>query len=502
MKTRRCWVKCVLLSLTSLLLFCGCSAPKEETPIRVAITDDIVSLDVAGTKDILSETVGRCVFSTLYIFDENLKLTPCLAEKSEQVSNLEWVFTIRDDAKFHDGSAVTASDVAFSIERAMTGDRADQSLLVISQMEAVDDVTLRVTTAEHVANLPSLFVRTSTSVMSKKAMSNPDYDLNKPVGSGAFKVVEWVKGKEVRLARFDGYFNGAAKSQFLSFVVEPSEPNSTASILNGTVDMLFRVSANEGDYLRLSDDIDLFQEDSTKTELLIFNPRVEPIDDIRVREAIACAIDKQNIVDNVLSGYGRVQNSMIPAPLMGFVDYSGYSFDLERAKALLTEAGYPNGIDFTVLTFDSQRKKLMEYLKLDLAKVNIRLEYEFLELDDYLDIVEQGTQMGSVMSWTSNSDPDSTMTQLYSKAGHTTVNQGAFTNPQVEKLLQQGRGETDPAKRDEIYKQINSIVAENYVAIPLYQFAVLVAARKEIGGVQVNPQGVFAYESIYRTEKS
>ena len=500
MKTR--WMKWLCLPLAGLLLLGGCGTPKEDiTPIRVAITDDIVSLDVASTKDILSETVGRCVFSTLYTFDENLTLTPCLAQQSEQVSDREWVFTLRDDAKFHDGSAITAADVVFSVGRAMTGELADQSLLVIEQMEAVDDITLRIVTTEPVANLPSLFVRTSTSVMSEKAMATPSYDVNKPVGSGAFQVVEWEKGKEIRLKRFDGYWKGAAQAPFLSFMVEPSEPNSTASLLNGNIDLLYRVAASEGDYLRLNDAVTLYQVDSTKTELLILNPRVEPIDDPLVRQAIACAIDKQNLVDNVLSGYGRVQSSMIPAPLLGFADFEGYTYDPERAKQLLAESGYPNGFDFTVLTFDSQRKKLMEYIKLDFAKANINLNYEFFELADYLDIVAQGTQMGSVMSWTSNADPDSALTQLYSKAGHPTVNQSGFTDPRVEELLQQGRMATDAEIRDGIYKEINAIVAENYVAIPLYQPAVLVAARKEIGGVKINPQGVFDYESLYRLEK-
>lgn len=502
MKNRRLSkIYCAIALVLALTLpLDGCGAQKKDTaPIRVAISDDVTSLDVAGTKDVLSETVGRCVFSTLYTFDENLKLIPCLVETAEQTSELKWTFTIREDAKFHDGSTITASDAVFSLIRAQTVKQADQSLLIMEKIEAVDNTTLRITTKEPMANLPSLLVRTSTSVMSEKAMSDPNYNLEKPVGSGAFRVLEWEKGKEIRLERFDEYFGGAAQTELLSFVVESSEPNSTAALLNGTVDLLFRVAASEGDYLRLDDDVDLYQVDSTKTELLILNPRVEPMGDIRVRQAIACAIDKQNIVDNVLSGYGRVQSSMIPAPLMGFAGFGDYSYDQERAKELLTEAGYPNGFAFTVLTSDSQRKKLMEYIKLDLARVNIDLKYEFLELPDYLKLVEEAGRMGSIMSWTSNADPDSALTQLYSKAGHPTVNQSGFTDPRVEELLQQGRIATDSKKRDEIYKEANTIIAESYLSIPLYQPNLLIAARKEIGGVLINPQGLFGYENLYRT---
>ena len=482
-----------------VFLLGGCGTQKEDmVPIKVGITDDIVSLDVAGTKDILSETVGRCVFSTLYTFDEKLNLSPCLAENAEQVSELEWIFKLRDDVKFHDGTPLAASDVVFSIHRAMNIEKAEHSLLVIADIEALNDKTVKVTTTDQMNNLPTLFVRTSTSVMSEKAMSNPDYDVNKPVGSGPFKVIERTERKEIRLERFDDYFGGAAKSRYLSFVVEPSEPNSTAMLLNGKLDILYRVAANDGDYLDLNESVNLYQTDSTKTELLILNPRVAPINDICVRQAIACAIDKQSIIDNVLSGFGKAQSSIIPAPILGFADFKEYSYNPEKARELLAQAGYPDGFDFTVLTFDSQRKKLMEYLKMDFAEVNINLNYEFLELQEYLDIVGKGTQMGSIMSWTSNPDPDSTLTQLFSKAGHPTVNQSGFTNPRVEELLEQGRMETNTEAREAIYQEANQIIAGSYYAVPLYQPAVLVAARADVAGVCVNPQGIFGYENLYR----
>lgn len=494
-------IMAVSLVLGFTLLLSGCGKTKEEQrPINIGIIDDIVSLDVAGTKDILSETVGRCVFSTLYIFDESMNLSPCLVKEAMRVSDLEWTFTIRDDAQFHDKTPLTASDVVFSIRRAMEIELADQALLLIDTIEASDDDTVHVTTKEPMANLPSLFVRTSTSVMSEKAMSDPGYDVNQPVGSGPFRVVARVPGTEIRLERFDGYFDGPAQTRYLNFVVEPSEPNSTASLLNGNMDVLYRVAANDGAYLKLNEQVTLYQMDSTKTELLILNPRVEPVNDIRVRQAIACAIDKQNMVDKVLAGFGRPQSSMIPAPLIGFADYEEYAYDIEKARELLNEAGYPDGFELTVLTFDSQRKKLMEYLKMDLAKADINLNYEFMELADYLEIVEAGTQMGSVMSWTSNADPDSTFTQLYSRAGHPTVNQSGYTDPKVEELLQQGRMEEDQQKRDTIYKEANRIIAAGCHSIPLYQPSVLVAARKDIEGVRVNSQGIFGYESLSRGE--
>lgn len=487
------------LLLVPSLLLTGCSGEKAAAvPIQVAIIDDVVSLDPANTKDVISETVARCIFSTLYSFDEEMNLVPSLAESGERVSDLDWVFHLRKNATFHDGGKLTASDVKFSIERAQTAEKADNSLAIITGLEVVDDATIRMTTEYGIPNLPSLLVRASASIMSEKAMSEDGYSLDLPIGSGAFQVVKRVAGEGIYLRRYDGYYAGSAKTELLNFIVEPSEQSGTAAILNGTADILYRVSANDGDYLDLNEDVTLYQTDSPKVELLLFNTENTPMSDIRVRQAIAFAINKQNIVDNVLDGYGRVLNSMLPAPLPGNIDFDDYAYDPDRARALLTEAGYPDGFAFTVLTFDVQRKKLMEYLKLDMAKVNITLNYEFLELKDYLDLVEKRSFMGSVMSWTSNPDPDSTFTQLYSQAGHPTVNQSSFYDPEVEELLQRGRIETDSEARRFIYEEINRIVAESYNAIPLYQAFALVAARSEIKGVRINAQGLFGYDSLYR----
>lgn len=486
------------LVLAAAVLCSGCAPKQEAVPIKVAVIEDIISLDPANTKDIISETVARCIFSTLYTFDEQMNLTPCLAESSEHISDTEWLFHLRKDAKFHDGSKLTAADVKFSIERAQTAEKADNSLQAIASIEVVDESTVKVTTQEILPSLPSLFVRASTSIMSQAAVSRADYNFDQPIGSGPFVLETRVPGQSISLRRFPDYFLGAAQTELLEFLVEPSEQTGTASILNSTVDILFRVSASDGDYLDLNEDVNLYQMDSTKTELLLFNPQAAPLDDIRVRKAIACAIDKQNIVDNVLDGYGTPQSSMLPAPLPGFLACDDYSYDPEQARALLEEAGYADGFSLTALTFDIQRKKLMEYLKLDLAQVNIQLDYEFLELKDYLALVEQDKHMLSVMSWTSNPDPDSTFVQLYSKAGHPTLNQSGFIDPQVDDLLMQARTLDDAEQRRTIYEQINKLIAASYHSLPLYQPAVLVAARSDIEGVRINPQGLFGYETLSR----
>lgn len=488
--------------LVGLCIFSfGCTGRQEDIkPIVIGINDDMVSFDAAATKDIVSETVARCVYTTLFVFDKELNLVPCLAESYEKTSDLEWIFKIRQNAKFHDGTPLTAEDVKYSIDRAMSIELAEKALLIIDKVEVVDQYTVKVTTTEPFASLPSVFVRVSTSIMSKKALEKPDYDFNKPIGSGPFKVIVRKEKDIIELERFDEYFLGPAKTKYMNFLVEPSEQMRTAALLNGDMDVVFRISSYDYEYLDVNESVDAYRRGSTKMEILQLNDIIEPIKDIRVRKAISYAINRQALIDNVLDGCGVPLNSMIAPPLVGSIELENFEYNPELAKQLLKEAGYEEGFDIKVLSFDMMRKKQLEYIKLDLAKVGINMSYEFLELEDYLDIITKNENVATLMSWTCNADPDSTFSQVYSKDAHYTVNHSRYTDHRVEELILEGKKESDTDLRAKIYEEANRIVADSYYILPLYQADVLVAASKTIGGVSINPQGIFAYEELYRIE--
>ncbi|MEG0145410.1 MAG: ABC transporter substrate-binding protein [Clostridia bacterium] len=486
--------------LAALVVFsCGCAGQQgADTSICIAMANDVTSMNPADVRDLLSETVMRCIFSTLYVFDEQMNLVPCLAESAERLSALEWVFRIREGVAFHDGSALTAEDVCFSVERAMQAKRVDSSLMVIDHLEAVDARTLKVQTKAPYGNLPSLFVRLSTSVLPKAAFDAGTYDFEHPIGSGPFKLSSRKPGKWLELERFDRYFLEKAKSPFLRFVVTASEQARTADLLNGKSDVVFQISSYDCNALKLNEDVTVYESPSAKMELMMFNPDCAPLREIKVREAIAHAVNRQKLVDNVLDGYGTLLDSAIAPPLIGAVDCGGRAYDPALARKLLAECGYPDGFELTALTYDTLRKKMMEYIKLDLGQVGIRLSYEFLPLSDYLDAIQQGAYQCSVLSWVCYGDPDSVFSQLYSKDGMATANQSRYSDARVEALIRAGREARNEQGRRAIYEEANRIVSESYWFLPLYQPEVLVAAATDIAGIRINPQGLFGYESLYR----
>ncbi|MEF9895325.1 MAG: ABC transporter substrate-binding protein, partial [Clostridia bacterium] len=256
--------------IVALVVFSsGCAGPaqrKKASPIRIAVASDVTSMNPADVRDLLSETVLRCIFSTLYVFDEEMALTPCLAESAERISALEWVFKIRDGVEFHDGSRLTAEDVCFSVEQAMQVEPMDSSLLVIDQLKAIDAHTLKVTTKAPYGNLPSLFVRPSTSVLPKAAFGADGYDFAHPIGSGPFKLSSRRPGESLELERFDRYFLEKAQSPTLRFVITPSEQTRTADLLSGMVDVVFQISSYDCSALKLNEDVTVYESPSAQME--------------------------------------------------------------------------------------------------------------------------------------------------------------------------------------------------------------------------------------------
>lgn len=489
----------ILLALCCFLSACSPSAipASQENPIKIAISQDMLSFDPIKTTDIYSEAVLRCVYTSLFDFDENLQLRPKLVKKTENIDECTWRVTIHEDVKFQDGSALTADDVIFSIERAMVGERTQKLLEMVSGVEKVDDTTFILRAKEPYADIFSLFAKAETSIVSKKVVQAPDYDFAVPVGAGPFSLLSREKGSRISLRRFDEYYLGKPSGDRLDFVVLVTEQERTAAFLNGDVDILFSVSAYDCDKLRLSENVTLLQAPSTKIEYLSLNTTQPPLNDPRVRLAISYAIDRDKIAAEVYSSYATPSSSLIPEGIIGYMD-SEVKYDPEKAKELLAEAGYSDGFSFSAITVNTIRKNTMEYIKLNLAQVGITFDYNLVTMQEAVDTMNANEHGGILVGWAFNSDPNSVLPVLLGTGSGKTMNASNYSNPLVDELIKQGRSATDADKRKEIYQQINSTVTQEAPIVVLLNPMVLSAARSDIQGISFNAQGLFQYETISR----
>lgn len=490
---------CIIAATCCLLFACG--APAEQAlkaePIQIALPQDMLSFDPIKTTDIYSEAILRCVYTSLYDFDENLQLRPKLVREVEVVDECTWRVTIYDGVKFQDGSDLTTDDVIFSIERAMVGERTEKLLEMVAGVEKVDNTTFILRSKEPYADIFSLFAKAETSIVSRKVVEAPGYDFTKPVGAGPFSLISREEGSKIALRRFDDYYLGKAASEALEFVVLVTEQERTAAFLNGDVDILFSVSAYDCDKLRLSENVTLLQAPSTKIEYLSLNTTHPPLNDPRVRLAISYAIDRDKIAAEVYSGYAKPSSSLIPEGIIGYTD-SPVHYDPAKARELLAEAGYAGGFSFSAITVNTIRKNTMEYIKLNLAEVGIAFDYNLVTMQEAVDMMNANEHGGILVGWAFNSDPNSVLPVLLGTGSGKTMNSSNYSNPVVDKLIEQGRSETDADKSKEIYQQINTIVVEEAPIVVLLNPMVLSAARSDIENIGFNAQGLFQYETISR----
>lgn len=483
------------------LFFSGCSAPidsaAEEKPIQIALTQDMLSFDPIKTTDIYSEAVLRCVYTSLYDFDDELKLRPKLAKEAKVLDDYTWQIEIHDGVKFQDGSSLTTDDVVFSIERALTGERTEKLLEMVDSVQKIDDTTFLIRSKEPYADLLSLFAKAETSIVSKNIVETPGYDFSAPVGAGPFRLISREVNSRICLERFDDYYLGKAASKYLNFLVIVSEQERTTAFLNGEVDLLFSVSAYDCEKLRLSQDVKLLQSPSTKIEYLSLNTLHPPLNNPKVRLAISYAINRDNIANGVYHGYSTADSSLIPEGIIGYVD-SPVTYDPQKAKTLLAEAGVEEGIEFTVITINTIRKNTLEYIKLDLAAVGIQLNYNLVTMQEAVEMMNAGAHDGILVGWAFNSDPNSVLPVLLGTGSGKTMNSSNYSNPEVDKLIEQGRTESNPDKKKLIYEEINRIVTEDAPIVVLQNPMVLSAALNNIEGIHFNSQGLIQYESFYR----
>lgn len=491
----------VTLCLIFMISFItGCSSQDtevEEKPIRIALTQDILSFDPMLTSDIFSEALLRCVYTSLYDFDDDLGLRKRLVKEEKMIDDYTWEFTIHNDVKFHDGSALTSEDVVFSIERARAGGRTQKALEVVESVKKIDDTTFQLTTVEPYLGLPSIFAKAETSIVSKRVVEDPTYDFTKPVGSGPFQLLERKENEKISLERFDEYYLGKAASQYLDFLIIVTEQDRTAAILNDEVDILFSVSAYDCDQLSLSENVSLLQSKSSKIEYLSLNNLHKPFDNATVRLAMSYAINRQNITDNVYHGYSTPAVSTIPEGIMGYVE-SDITYNPEEAKRLLKEAGYEDGFEFDVITIDTIRKNTLEVIKLDLAKVGITLNYNLVTMQEAANLMNEGLHDSILVGWAFNSDPNGVLPVLLGTGSGKTMNSSNYSNPVVDELLKDARKEMDATKKQQIYEEINKIIMQDAPILVIQNPMVVSAIRSNIKGTHMNPQGLIQYDAIYR----
>lgn len=492
----------IIMALLCMLVFvltaCGgeksTTAPAEKDTLVVADGASPTSLDPRAANNNVSSRVMVQIYDTLVEQDENIQIQPGLAESWEQVDDVTTVFHLRKGIKFHNGEELKASDVKFSLEAEKASPQTSEIMEALKEVVVLDDYTVKVITEYPFAAILNHLAHPASAIVNEKAVKEAGESYGQhPVGTGPFKFVEWQSGDSVTLEANEEYYKGASSIKHLVFKNVVETTNRTIGLETGEIDIAYdidgldKIKIAEDPKLNLVEDLDL------SVTYLGFNLRKAPFDNLKVRQAIAYAIDQQPIVDTVYQGAAFPANSIIGPKIFAHSDKGiRYQQDLEKAKILLAEAGYKDGFKTEIWINDNPtRRDIAVILQDQLKQIGIDAEVKTLEWGAYLDGTARGDHQMYILGWgTVTADPDYGINALVTtKAMGAAGNRSFYSNPKVDELLQKGRATTEPEARKAIYEEIQVILQEE---LPMYYIIYpkkSVGMQKYIEGFKFNPAG-------------
>ena len=501
------------------------------------------TLDTMNTTTGTALIVGQQMEENLVDFKPGtLELTESLAtEWTANEDSTEWTFKLREGVKFHDGTDFNADAVVFNFQRLADpnfefgfreqgntfpifpdifgGFKGDPNS-VWEDVQKVDDQTVKFIMNKPVPLLPNYMAASYFGISSPEAVKEGKEKYGTPsfgaVGTGPYKFQEWRPGESVTLQRNEDYWGEKAKSAGIVFRVLPDAPQRFTELQAGTVDFTYNLAPDTRETIQGGGDLKAVEVEPFNIAYLSLDMTAKPLDDVRVRQAIAYAIDKQAILDAFYGGVGTVANDFLPEGLQEFraTDLNPYEYDPEKAKQLLTEAGYPNGFDTMTLTDGTQTALELHYMPVSrpyyptakavaeayqtyLSDVGINVELKTEEWGVYLDNWDAGKKHGLVMlGWTGDyADPANF---LFTHFGPGNVSEAGYENQELWDIMSQASSATTQEEAIRLWQQADKIINTDLPRIPIVHAPPVYAQRAEVTGWTPNPTGGELFSTIER----
>lgn len=493
--------------IVCVMLF-GMQAPwaAGEKVLRVGWLSEPKTLDPVGPSDNPSLWTLHNVHDTLVrVSNDSKSIEPDLA-KSWDVSadNLTYTFHLHQGVKFHNGDEVTAEDVVFSLNRTRNPDECPYSSMFdpIKEIQAVDKYTVKIILSAPYAPILADLAMFNAAIIPKKyfqEVGGTEKFGRHPIGAGPFKFEYWKPGEEIMFSKFKDYWRtGLPKIDKLRYLIMPDATSRAIAVRGGSIDVATYVPFNEVQALKAASGVNVVVDIIWRHDFVKINCGIKPFDDVKVRQALNYAVNKEGIIKAVLFGFGKVAPSYIPPVVYFNNDLEPYPFDPTKAKELLKAAGYEKGFKTTILTTagEPMMVSIATILQQNLQDIGIQASIEK---------VEEGTRWDRLMArkyelspdyYTSDILDDDLLTDFgISYAG----NQAYFSdyqNPKVEELASQGRITLDEKKRAEIYHEIQKIVMEDAAQIFLTTTPTATAMRDNVKGLIVPASNFYRWEYV------
>lgn len=465
-----------------------------KTSLNYGLTGDPANLDPAKTTDQMSRAVWTQIYETCARKLPDGTYEPRVAE-SWSISEDGKVVTlnIRDDVIFHDGTKLTAEDVAYSLNRlcASPATSGMMTSMTPDSSVAIDDTTVEVTLLEpYGAILDVIFIE--GRIVSKNAvetMGEEEFALH-PIGCGPYKFVERTTGEKIVLTAFEDHFKDDPAIRDITFKIITDSATAVVALETGELDFLSHAPLTARESLMQSSSINWYETPIAGSIYIIFNCETGPFANKTLRQAIQAGIDKEAMVIGGVEGNGEPIATMIPEACFGYPeDFADIPYDLDHAKELLAEAGYPNGEGLNLVLKTQENatySKPTEVLQGQLQNMGIMAEIQMMERGAFFSEYSTSAFDMMIMHWTTPGMDADFLWQLCHSSQLGAGNKNRINDPALDAALDLGRTSVDPNVRMEAYREVCEIIQDEAYYVPLYTFMAPCAANKDLKGVEAD----------------
>lgn len=467
--------------------------PVEGGTLRAAFQNEWAGLDPHVVSSYSSYQILNNVLESPTFYDDDLNLTPWLAESWEQSEDgLTWTLSLREGVMFSNGREMTAEDVVWNFERLTDPETGSGNAGNVGGADAtfaaVDTYTVEITTPDPIGILPQLMgLNKSTGIMAPESVEE-DGTVRVPIGTGPFQISEIEGTTRILLTKNENYWQeGLPYLDAVEIVPIPDDTVRETALRGGEVDWVLAIAPQSFETLQADEDLTVATAPQLSYDYMGINLTREPFDDVRVRQAIAYAINRDELCAAGFFGLCEPVQGPVGTGSPWYFDYAPYDQDVERARELLAEAGYPDGFELELLPTVQygETVRAAQVLQQQLAEVGIEASINAPEWSEWLELEGNFMYDIYICNWNGLIDADA-----YYYLQHTTdkvFNFTGYSNPEFDELMEAGRATSDFDERYEIYQQANQILVDDAPYVYMYNKQEIRAYQDYVNGFTVRP---------------
>lgn len=481
------------------------SGPKTGGTFTVGISADVVTLDPPMFTDVYSNYVSSQIHEGLIRVDFDGTIIPWLAKDYKLDGEKDYVFTLREGIKFHNGEELTSADVKYTIERLLSDElkspRAGR-LDMVESVETPDEYTVRFVLKEPFTPFLDRLTGAWAFIVNQKAVeaAGDDYTHN-PVGTGPFKYVDWKTGESATVTRNEDYWGDVPLLETVVFRPIPDQNTRLIELESGGLDYMMDLPPEEVGRLKEDGKLQIFEGPAINYTYLAFNCQKDPFDgNIALRKAIAHAFDKAEIVEVIRQGLAKPAiSSLQPENWAHNPNVAQYDYDPDKAREYFEESGYTGGPIELSCDESPVIRRVAERIQAQVKEtLDLDITINSMEWGGFLSYIRTGEHQMFILGWNGGIDPDSIIFPLFATENFGAAGNRAFySNSRVDQLLADAQVEPDEEKRKELYFEAQEIIADEVPHAPLYHNLATAGAQPYVKDFKLHLQQAQRYEKVW-----